>query len=87
MYSAKKFLEKREFLIDRNKVIQEQFEKLNLENQELKERCNQLESENKIVQWYLEVMEAGLDTREYIQFYKDAKKTIKDLSDKYERLK
>ena len=41
--------------------------KLQRENLNLKKKVAQLEEENKIVQWYLEVLEGGVDTKEIVR--------------------
>ena len=43
------------------------------ENKSLKEKVTHLESELGIVQWYLSVMEDGVDTREVVKEYFDLK--------------
>ena len=39
------------------------------DNETLKEKVNQLESELRIVKWYLEIMEKGVDTQNLVKEY------------------
>ena len=49
----------------------------------MKDKNTQLEKEFEIVQWYLKVMEEGVDTKEMLKFYIGAKKTMADLELKH----
>ena len=53
-------------------------------NQLLQKKCDQLEKEMEIVHWYQRVMEEGVDTKQMLKFYMNAKQRISELEKNHE---
>ena len=48
----------------------------------LNKKVTQLESENEIVQWYMQVMEQGYDSKEVVQNFAELQKETEDIKKK-----
>ena len=64
-----------------NNQLRKENKKLKEENTDLKHQVTQLTEDFDIVNWYIEVLEAGKDTKKMMECYKKSKNKIKELAE------